>query len=86
MNDYVVKLRQDGGAGFDATWNDGVRDSVRGAIGAASAGTSAQVAMDAIANAVQSTALENRWRAVQSVENHDIDRAAAACGQDWPPK
>jgi 1,4-alpha-glucan branching enzyme len=72
VNNYVVKRRQDGGAGFDATWNDGVRDTVRGAVGAASAGASSQVAMDAIANAIKSTALENRWRAVQAVENHDI--------------
>jgi len=72
VNGYVVKRRQDGGAGFDATWNDGVRDTVRGALGAASAGASAPVAMDAIAKAIQSTALENRWRAVQAVENHDI--------------
>ncbi len=27
--------------------------------------------MDAVANAIQNTSLENRWRAVQSVEDHD---------------
>lgn len=71
VNDWVVKGRASGGAGFDATWNDGLRNAVRSAISAASTGRSAQVSMDAIANAIQDTSLENRWRAVQSVEDHD---------------
>ncbi len=71
VNDWVVKGRASGGAGFDATWNDGLRNAVRFAISAASTGRSAQVSMDAIANAIQDTRLENRWRAVQSVEDHD---------------
>lgn len=71
VNSWVVKTRLDGGAGFDATWNDGLRNAVRSAIGAASVGRSAQVDMDAIANAITNTGLPNRWRAVQSVEDHD---------------
>lgn len=71
VNDYVVKSADAGGAGFDATWNDSLRDAVRGALGAASAGSSASVSMDAIAGAIQNQGLENRWRAVQSVEDHD---------------
>jgi 1,4-alpha-glucan branching enzyme len=71
VNDYVVKSTGAGGAGFDATWNDSLRDAVRGALGAASAGSSARVSMDAIAEAIQNQGLENRWRAVQSVEDHD---------------
>jgi 1,4-alpha-glucan branching enzyme len=78
VNDSVVKRRQDGGAGFDATWTDGVRDAVRAAIGAASIGASSEVRMDAIASAVQNAGLENRWRAVQAVENHDIVYAGRA--------
>jgi 1,4-alpha-glucan branching enzyme len=72
VNSWVVKDRSDGGAGFDATWNDGLRDSVRAAIASASAGATAQVAMHAIADAIAGVALPNRWRAVQAVENHDI--------------
>jgi 1,4-alpha-glucan branching enzyme len=72
VNDYVIKSPSVGGAGFDATWNDTLRDSVRGALGAASAGASAPVSMDSIAGAIQNTSLDNRWRAVQMVENHDL--------------
>jgi 1,4-alpha-glucan branching enzyme len=72
MNNSVVKRRSDGGAGFDATWNSGIRDTVRAAIATASTSASTMIEMDAIANAIQNTGLENRWRAVQAVENHDI--------------
>lgn len=72
VNSWVVKDPSAGGAGFDATWSDGVRDSVRSAISSSAAGDAAQVAMSAIADAIASTALPNRWRAVQAVENHDL--------------
>jgi 1,4-alpha-glucan branching enzyme len=72
VNSFVVKDRGAGGAGFDATWTDGVRDSVRSVIASAAAGASAQVAMHAVADAITNTSLPNRWRAVQAVENHDI--------------
>jgi len=71
VNDYVVKSTAAGGAGFDATWNDSLRNAIRGALGAASMGASAHANMDAIAAAVQNSSLEDRWRAVQSVEDHD---------------
>ncbi len=71
VNDWVIKARSAGGAGFDATWSDGLRNAVRSAISAASTGRSAQVSMDAIASAIQDANLENRWRAVQSLEDHD---------------
>src|SRR5262249_24554964 len=60
------------GAGFDATWNDGIRDSVRAALASASAGATAPVSMQAIADALTDAALGSRWRAVQALENHDI--------------
>ena len=72
VNDWVVKAATDGGAGFDATWHDGLRDSVRDAIGAATVGASGTVGMDAIAGAIANSGLENRWRAVPCLENHDI--------------
>ena len=71
VNDYVVKRRSDGGAGFDATWTDQVRESVRGAIGAAALGAAARVDMTAVAGAIQNSGLDNRWRAVQMIESHD---------------
>jgi len=72
VNPYVVMPVGSGGAGFDATWSDRVRDSVRAAIGAASAGVSATVDLDSVAAAIQSFLLPAQWRAVNCVENHDI--------------
>ena len=72
VNAWVVKDRRDGGAGFDATWSDALRDSVRAAIASASTGATAQVSMSSIADAIAGTGLPDRWRAVPAVENHDI--------------
>jgi 1,4-alpha-glucan branching enzyme len=72
VNSWVVKDRGEGGAGFDATWNDGLRNSVRAAIAGASHGASAQVPMSAVAAAIGGPDLRDRWRAVQAIENHDI--------------
>jgi len=72
VNDYVVKSTGAGGAGFDATWHDGLRNTVRDALGAASVGAPGSVNMDAIASAIVNSRLDNRWRAVPCLENHDI--------------
>lgn len=74
VNDWVVKSADDGGAGFDATWHDGIRRSVRGALDAASHEAGSFVNMDAIAGAIVNSSLPHRWRAVQSIEDHDIVR------------
>ena len=68
----TVTQTQQGGAGFDATQNDGLRDSVRHAIAQAAAGASSFVDMASIALNIQSPVLSDSWRAVQCVENHDI--------------
>ncbi len=72
VNDYVVKTTGAGGAGFDATWHDRLRNAVRNALGTASVGSSASVDMDAIAGAISSSGLDNRWRAVPCLEDHDL--------------
>jgi 1,4-alpha-glucan branching enzyme len=72
VNPAVVRATSEGGAGFDATWHDGLRISIRAAIGQAVTGASAPVDMDAVARAVADTGLPNRWRAVTCLENHDI--------------
>jgi 1,4-alpha-glucan branching enzyme len=72
VNSAVVNPSSAGGAGFDVIWHDGVRNSVRAAIGQSSAGTSAQIGMDSIAEAIGSSGLRDRWRAVQCVEDHDV--------------
>ena len=72
VNPWVVKDHAESGAGFDATWGDRLRDSVRGAIAAAAEGAGASVSMQAIADALADSSLGKRWRAVQAIENHDI--------------
>jgi 1,4-alpha-glucan branching enzyme len=78
-----------GGAGFDATQNDGLREAVRSALGQAAAGGSAFVDMERIGRELASPLLRDGWRAVQCAENHDIVRrergpriAALADGSD----
>jgi len=71
VNDYAVQGTSAGGAGFDATWHDAFRITMRDAIGAAGAGASGSVNMGAIANSIVNTGLHNRWRAVPCIENHD---------------
>lgn len=71
--DYaVLEPVASGGAGFDATWSDRLRDAVRGAIGQSSGGALASVNMDSIASALQFIPSSGRWRSVQYIENHDI--------------
>ena len=77
VNPYVVLPTSQGGAGFDATWEDKLRDSIRSAIGQCSVGAIASVDLDSVAGAIQSFALPAQWRAVNCVENHDIVKAGA---------
>jgi 1,4-alpha-glucan branching enzyme len=72
VNSAVVASSGSGGAGFDATWHDGLRITVRAALGAAAGGATAFVDMGAIGNAIENPGLPNRWRAVPCLENHDI--------------
>lgn len=79
----IVAPTGNGGAGFDASQNDGLRDALRSAIGQASSGAEASVDMDRIARQIVSPILHDGWRAVQCAENHDIvykdrDRRIAA--------
>jgi 1,4-alpha-glucan branching enzyme len=71
VDPYVVRFPEHGGAGFDATWHDGLRRSIREAIGAASAGAGSQVNMGRIAENLWTPNFLNAWRAVQYVESHD---------------
>jgi 1,4-alpha-glucan branching enzyme len=71
----VVKPVAEGGAGFDATWADKLRNSVRSAIGQSAGGAGANVDLNSIAAAIQSFDLPAQWRAVNCVENHDIIKA-----------
>jgi len=74
VDQAVVSPTRQGGAGFDACQNDGLRDAVREAVGQASGGAAAFVDMDRIAREIASPKLADSWRAVQCSENHDIVR------------
>jgi 1,4-alpha-glucan branching enzyme len=70
----VVSPSHHGGAGFDATQNDGLRDAIRSVIDQAAAGADAIVDMDQIGWHIATPNLHDGWRAVQCAENHDIVR------------
>jgi 1,4-alpha-glucan branching enzyme len=78
VNDWVVRRTAEGGAGFDAAWSDALRNAVRSALSAVGAGASAAVDMGAIGAAIEGAGLRpsagaaaERWRTVQSLEDHD---------------
>jgi 1,4-alpha-glucan branching enzyme len=67
-----VKPESDGGAGFDATQHDGLRNAIRAALRQASGGGGATVSMDAIAASLWPAGFPRDWQAVTCVENHDL--------------
>lgn len=70
-NPYAALARGAGGAGFDATWHDGLRESIRTAIGQATAGAGAALNLDAIAGNLYPPGFPAWWKAVAYVESHD---------------
>ena len=72
VNPDGVKVRAEGGAGFDVTQHDGLRDSVRNALSQAAAGSAATVDLDAVAANLSPAQLAHAWQAVTCLENHDI--------------
>ncbi len=67
----VVRRREDGGAGFDANWHDGLRRSIRGVIAQASGGRNADVRWQPVVDHLRAPGFPNAWRAVQCIESHD---------------
>ena len=72
VNADVVKDRAAGGAGFDATQHDGLRESIRSAISQASAGREASIDLDRVAANLYPPGFKHAWQAVTCIENHDI--------------
>lgn len=72
VDNNIVRPGSAGGAGFDATQNDGLREALRAAIGKAAGGAGAFVDIDRIAREIVTPGLNDPWRAVQCTENHDI--------------
>jgi 1,4-alpha-glucan branching enzyme len=68
----VVAPAAAGGMGFDVVQHDYLRSVLRGAVGAASGGAGAIVAVSAIAGALYPPGFDHAWRAVTCVENHDL--------------
>ena len=68
----IVSPTNQDGAGFDAIHNDGLRDAIRTAVEQASRGSEALVDMSRVAQHIKCPTINDGWRAVQCVENHDI--------------
>lgn len=67
---------QEGGLGFDAALNDGLREAIRGAVRQASRGKHAYVDLDAVSNALKKPPyFPALWKAVNYVESHDVAKA-----------
>lgn len=75
VNSYVLKPTPEGGAGFDASWNDLLRDNLRQAISQAAGGADRFVNMDGIADAIRTPGFSDSWRAIQYIESHDEVKA-----------
>jgi len=71
VDPWVPKPSNEGGAGFDAAWTDGIRTSVRDAVAAASRGRNASVDLGRVAGALGMHGFGGKWRGVQYVESHD---------------
>lgn len=72
---WVLRDRQQGGAGFDAVWYPGMRQAVRAAIAQAASGAEARVNLDAVRDSLyRPYGFAAEWQAVQYLENHDRQR------------
>jgi 1,4-alpha-glucan branching enzyme len=67
----VVRPRWEGGAGFDASWHDGLRRAVRGVVAEAAGGRDAAVHWQPVVDQLRAPGFPDAWRAVQCLESHD---------------
>jgi len=72
VDPVIVTPTNSGGAGFDVLQHDGLRNALRGAIGQASGGASANVDLDSVAGNLYPSGFAHGWQAVTCIENHDI--------------
>jgi len=70
--ELMVSPVNSGGLGFDAVQHDGLRETIRSAIGQAAQGAGASVEMSGIARSLWPTGIAHSWQTVPCVENHDI--------------
>jgi len=71
VNPSVVKPPREG-AGFDTTLTDGLRNTIRDVIAAASSPDERPLNMTALANSLWPDGFFDHWRFVQGPENHDL--------------
>jgi 1,4-alpha-glucan branching enzyme len=73
VNPWIVKEKDDSnGAGFHTTMTDGPRIAIRELIAAASDPASGALPMTRVADQLGLNYLRDRWRGVNSLENHDL--------------
>lgn len=72
VNSYVVKPPAEGGAGFDTTLTDGLRNAIRDVIGNASQPDERPLNMTNLARNLWPEGFAEQWRFVQGPENHDL--------------
>ncbi|MCI0504785.1 MAG: alpha amylase C-terminal domain-containing protein [Gammaproteobacteria bacterium] len=71
----VLRETNQDGAGFDAVWHPGIRHAVRDAIAQAAQGRDAYVNLNAVRDQLYKPgSFSASWRAVQHLENHDLQR------------
>ena len=63
--------RDAGGAGFDASWNDGLREALRGVVAQAAGGAAADLDLAGLARELTNPGYRDGWRAINYVESHD---------------
>jgi len=72
VNPWVVKEVADGGAGFHTTLTDGLRKAVRLTLQLAANVNDDPLPMTALSQQLACWYLQNLWRGVQGIENHDL--------------
>ncbi len=72
VDPWAARSRAESGAGFDACWDDGLREALRAAIRQASAGRDAVVDLDRVARMLyRPWGVPDAWRSVRYIESHD---------------
>jgi 1,4-alpha-glucan branching enzyme len=67
----VVRPPREGGAGFHASWHDGLRRAMRGVVEQASGGQAAWLDWQPVVDQLRAPGFPDAWRAVQHIESHD---------------
>lgn len=72
---WILRETEHGGAGFDAVWHAGMRNTVRKVLQQAQQGQEAALSLNALRDTLYRPAhFSAAWRAVQHLENHDLQR------------